>query len=108
MFGPPKVNGGADMSMLGADLAALRDFAGHADRRSQEIAALMGRLDGVVQGLPWLGADRDHFLDEWSGHRQSLNDLVHDLAQAASTAVRHADDQERASHAGGGGGGEGW
>ena len=95
------------MSVLGADIAALRDFAGQANRRSQEISALMGRLDGVVQGLPWVGHDRDVFLREWSGHQQSLSSLAHDLAEAAGRAMRHADDQERASGEGAGGGGGG-
>jgi len=96
--------------MIGADIAALRSFAQGAVARSHEIDTRMAQLQARIESLPWVGADREKFLAEWSVHHASLIELARDLADAGQRAFRHADDQERASSAGGGpgGGGSGW
>jgi uncharacterized protein YukE len=96
-------------SMFGADVSALRGFAQKALARSHDIDTRLSQLHARVESLPWVGADRERFLAEWSDHHASLAELARDLADAGRRAFRHADDQERASGSGlGGGGGGGW
>ncbi len=92
------------MGVVGADVAAIRNFAQGLNRRSQEITATTARLTKVVENIPWVGADRERFIAEWnSTHLPGLLGLLEDLAEAAKNAIRHADEQEAASadHQGG-------
>jgi uncharacterized protein YukE len=84
--------------MVGADVAALRGFASSLRRRQQEIEATRQRLTGVVEQLPWTGADHDAFVDEWHRvHAPGLAHLAGELSEAASQASHHAHRQEQAS-----------
>lgn len=86
------------MSMVGADIAALRGFASSLRHRKQEIEATRQRLAAIVESLPWNGADHDRFVDEWRRvHGPGLTRLVGELSSAASEAYHHANRQEQAS-----------
>ena len=86
------------MSMVGADVAALRAFARSLRHRQQEIEATRRRLAAVVEHLPWTGPDHDRFVDEWRGvHAPGLARLIGELGSASSEAYHHANRQEQAS-----------
>jgi hypothetical protein len=88
------------MSMIGGDVAAIRGFVTGLRRRSQQITATTNRLTSLVDSVPWVGPDRERFVQEWQGtHRPALLDLCAGLVEAADTAARHADEQEAASAA---------
>lgn len=100
-------------NLIGADIVALRSFGQRAMARSHEIDAMMARLQVQMESLPWVGADRERFLDEWHGHHRLMVDLARDLGSAAQRAISAAEAQERASQdaaerGGGHGGGSGW
>lgn len=86
------------MSVVGADVGAIRNFVLGLNKRSQEITATTARLTSLVEGIPWVGPDREAFIADWNGHhRPALVRLIEDLADAAKQATRHADQQEAAS-----------
>jgi uncharacterized protein YukE len=86
------------MSMFGADIAALRGFARALGRTQREIEETRQRLSAAVDGLPWSGADRDRFVDEWRRiHSPALMTIVTEISQASGQATFHADRQEQAS-----------
>lgn len=99
------------MGIVGADVAAIRNFVLGLQQRSREITATTSRLQSMVNEIPWVGTDRERFIEEWNHtHRPGLLAVIQELAQAAASATRHADEQEAASsdHSAGGGGGNGW
>jgi uncharacterized protein YukE len=86
------------MSMVGADIAALRGFASALRHRKQEIEATRRRLATIVENLPWSGGDHDRFVEEWRRvHSPGLMRLVAELSSASSEAHHHANQQEQAS-----------
>lgn len=86
------------MGVLGGDVGAMRMFAGQLRTRAQLIEGILTRLDPIVRELPWVGSDRDRFVEDWQHvHRTSLVRIVLDLRDASGSVDRHADDQERAS-----------
>ena len=86
------------VSVVGADVGAIRNFVLGLNRRSQEITATTARLTALVEGIPWVGPDRDRFISDWNGtHRPGLVGLIADLVDAAKEATRSADQQEAAS-----------
>ena len=86
------------MSMVGADVAALRAFATSLRHRHHEIEATRQRLTAIVENLPWRGADHDRFVDEWRHvHNPGLRLLAVELASASDEAADHAHRQEQAS-----------
>ena len=86
------------MSMIGADVAALRRFAWSLRRSRQEIDATRRRLTAAIDGLPWTGDDHDRFVVEWRRvHGPALMAIVTEMAHASEQAALHASDQERAS-----------
>jgi len=86
------------MAMFGADITALRGLAWSLRRKHHDIEASRQRLAVLVENLPWVGADRDRFVDEWRRvHSPALSTIVSDMSQASSQARYHADRQEQAS-----------
>ncbi|MCB9380929.1 MAG: hypothetical protein H6513_09610 [Acidimicrobiaceae bacterium] len=86
------------MSVVGADVAALRNFVLGLNKRSREITETTARLTALVEGIPWVGPDRERFIAEWNGtHRPGLLGLIGDLGDAARAAALAADKQEAAS-----------
>jgi hypothetical protein len=86
------------MALSGADVGAIRNFVLDLRRRSQEVTTTVERLTTVIEGIPWVGLDRERFLQDWNGaHRPALVELGTDLLDAAKIATKHADEQEAAS-----------
>lgn len=94
------------MAISGADVQGVLDFSTGLRQRSREISDLTVQLTSLIDGLPWVGHDRETFVEEWNRiHRARLGVLCTDLRTAADTAVRYADAQRNASRAEGIGGG---
>ena len=86
------------MGVVGADVGAIRNFVLGLNRRSGEITSTTARLTSLVEGIPWVGPDRDRFIADWHGtHRPGLLALIDELGSAAKEATRSADQQEAAS-----------
>lgn len=84
--------------MFGADVAALRQLAWSLRYGNQEIDESRRRLAALVETLPWAGADRDRFVDEWHRvHSPTLTTIVNEMSAASGQASYHAARQERAS-----------
>jgi uncharacterized protein YukE len=88
------------MAILGVEIEALRSFARQMDKRAAEMQATMQRITQDVAQLNWVGPDRDRFVNEWNDHHvPSLQEIVGDLGDAVTRALKHAADQEAASSA---------
>lgn len=86
------------MPMLGADVAALRDLSWLLRRKQHEIEASHRRLAAIVDSMPWIGIDRDRFVDDWRRmHSPALMAIITELSQASGETAAHADRQEHAS-----------
>jgi uncharacterized protein YukE len=86
------------MSIVGADVAALRAFASSLRCRQREIETTLHRLTFVVENMAWSGRDRDRFVDEWRGvHGPGIARLIHELSMAVREVSDHAHRQEHAS-----------
>jgi hypothetical protein len=86
------------MGVVGADVPALRNFVLGLNKRSKEITETTARLTALVESIPWVGPDRERFLQDWNGtHRPGLLGLIADLGDAARSATVAADAQEAAS-----------
>ncbi|HHV20445.1 MAG TPA: hypothetical protein GXZ30_02740 [Propionibacterium sp.] len=89
------------MGAVGADVGQLRDFSRSLNRRAELIEGLLAKLDPVVRDMPWVGADRDRFVEEWQQvHHKGLLRLALDLRTTSTSCNQHADRQEQASRAG--------
>lgn len=85
-------------NLVGADVAALRRFAAQCERHGHEIDDARRRLDATLHGVPWVGLDRQGFLDEWQRvHAVTLVAMAGELSAAARRASHHAARQEQAS-----------
>lgn len=92
------------MGLVGADVGAIRNFVLGLKRRSNEITATTAKLTTLIESIPWVGPDRERFVEEWHGtHRPGLVTLCGELLDAAKKATMHADAQEAASSANNGG-----
>lgn len=100
------------LSILGADVNALRGFADGLRGRAHQLDELVSRLTPMIDGLPWSGPDRDRFVRAWHGdHAAALTHVCSDMRDAATLASTKADEQLEASRAQGGQpgpGGGGW
>jgi uncharacterized protein YukE len=86
------------MGMHGADAPALRWFSGRARRSRNEIVTLRDRVTSVVDQLPWRGADRDRFVDDWRRiHAPAITHAAAELDGVAEQARRAAERQEAAA-----------
>lgn len=86
------------MGLVGADVPALRNFVLGLNKRSREITDTTARLTVLVENIPWVGPDRERFIQEWNGtHRPGLLGLIADLGDAARAATMAADKQDEAS-----------
>jgi hypothetical protein len=97
------------MSMVGADVPALRAFVSAMTNRRRQIETTTNKLSALVNSLPWVGPDYERFKAEWDTvHHPNLIRLLSDMGTASSKCSKAADAQEAASNAGGGGGGGSW
>jgi uncharacterized protein YukE len=86
------------MGIVGADVPALRSFVSALTGRAHKIEQTKKELTALVQDLPWVGRDRDAFVNDWNSiHQPNLVRLIDDMRDASRSATRHADAQEIAS-----------
>ncbi|TAP41925.1 hypothetical protein [Arthrobacter sp. S39] len=93
------------MTMYGADVSQLRELAKAVDRAASLLSSRATSLQGQIQAAPWKGHDGERFRQDWTGsHRPSLERVVSSLRENSKILLKHADEQEKASHASSGGG----
>lgn len=86
------------MAVVGADVMALRGLVTTLVSRARKIETTKNQLTALIGDLPWVGSDRDRFVNEWNDvHQPNLIRLIDDMTTASSQASRHADAQEAAS-----------
>lgn len=92
--------------IFGADIVQLRELSKHLDASSARLAGTKSSLSRDVQGsTAWKGADADRFRSDWAGtHTALLAKVIEALAAAGKAVAVHAEEQEKASGAGGQGG----
>jgi hypothetical protein len=89
--------------IYGADVAQLRALGKALTASSARLMSTATALSRNM-GEPgtWKGADAERFRNDWNGtHSLLLGRVIEALADAGKAAARHADEQERASGAGG-------
>lgn len=96
--------------LTGMDINQIFKLARDMSTEAVAVELLIGPLGPTLENAPWVGPDRDRFIDEWkTRHLTPLLDLIQALRDAAVKAKAHADDQVRASAVQGqGGGGGSW
>ncbi|MHC6592259.1 hypothetical protein [Arthrobacter sp. C152] len=89
--------------IYGADVAQLRELGKALAASSARLTSTRTALSrDVREAGRWRGADAERFRSEWNGsHSAMLGKVIQALAEAGKAAARHADEQERASGAGG-------
>lgn len=86
------------MAMVGADIAALRGFAKSLIDRRSKISTTVDQLTATIEGLNWMGADRERFVREWNQvHRPGLQQILADLHDNSVKVMHYAAAQEQAS-----------
>lgn len=86
------------MAMVGADIAALRGFAKALVDRRSKISTTVDQLTATIEGLNWVGADRERFVREWNQvHRPGLQQILADLHDNSVKVMHYAAVQEQAS-----------
>lgn len=92
------MNGG----FYGADVAQLQQLATTMSSAGRMLEMQRLALNGRVAGTPWPGPDAEIFRQDWKTvHSRSLGAAAILLQQAAGDLARQADEQQRASAAGG-------
>ena len=80
-----------EVQRLGADLQAKAD----------EIRQVVSRINGLVQGVTWVGPVASRFKDEWwPGHQARLSSVAGDLHGFGQSALNNAAEQLEASGGG--------
>lgn len=88
-------------TMVGADVAELRELAGVFDARAGMLRALEANLNWRIHSAPWDGSDVNRFQSDWnSRHRRVMIAAAASIADAAQVLRANADQQEQASAAG--------
>jgi len=88
-------------TMVGADVAELRELAGTFDARAGMLRTIESQLDWRIHSAPWQGSDVDRFMGDWnSRHRRAMIGAAASMAEAAQVLRANADQQEQASAAG--------
>lgn len=92
-------------NFYGADVAALRALAARFGAAADRLAGTCSEVNSaVVIAQRWEGPDAHEFREGWhSFGRASLSDAEASLREASRMLLANADEQERASGAGGGG-----
>lgn len=92
--------------IYGADIVQLRALSKQLGASSARLSGTKSSLSGDVRGsTAWKGSDADGFRRDWEGtHSALLAKVIEALAAAGKAVAVHADEQEKASGAGGQGG----
>lgn len=91
------------MAMYGADVAQLRTLAQQFDRQAQQLDAHRMTVGNAIQISAWRGPVAVRFRHQWdSDYSRRVHGAAQRLRTAAIDLRRNADEQDRASAAGGG------
>jgi uncharacterized protein YukE len=86
------------MPIIGMDIDGVRNLAGQMDNTAAQIEQLMGALNGALDGIEWIGPDRERFVSDWHGtFVPQLTTVANSLRDTANAARINADEQEQAS-----------
>jgi len=93
-------------TLWGADVAQLRTLAQQFSKTADLLLQQSAQLSGQINNSPaWKGQDAARFRSDWnSSHRMLLQKTASRLKQESKLLLTHADEQDRASNAGGTGG----
>ena len=89
------------MSLQGMDIESVRLLARQMHDASGELVQTAAQLNVAFENATWTGPDREQFAQRWAQWRAHIAHASDALRDAATTATRNADDQERASDGGG-------
>lgn len=85
--------------LTGMDIAQIGDLARKMVAEAVVLELMLPPLTQKLESAPWVGPDRDAFVDEWkSVHFGPLNELIASLRDAAAKAKHHLEEQQRASN----------
>ena len=88
--------------IYGADINELRKLSRSFAESGTSLQSVGLTVDSLVRSAAWKGTDGDRFRREWSSTlRPMLNNTSASLQGHSSTLLKHADEQEQASTAGG-------
>lgn len=87
------------MAFVGADTGQLRELAALMERRANELTGdLVPAISGRLASSPWQGPDRQQFDHQWNTQLvHQIRNTATALDEAAKTARKNADDQDRTS-----------
>jgi len=93
------------MGVVGADLDQLRTLARTLSQAADRLESMTGSVTSMLGATTWFGPDSERHRSQWhSGSIPQVRTVAAALREAANTANRNADEQERASDAAGGSG----
>jgi len=85
-------------NQVGMETEQVRQLARQLDGRADEIERMLRSTTARLSGLPWVGADRERFLNTWnSTHAAKLHAVAKGLRDAAERARFNAAEQDRVS-----------
>ena len=88
------------MAFVGMDVEAVRTLAGQLNGKADEIDSITSTLTSQLSTTQWEGSDASTFRSNWSStHVSQLMTVANALRDAASNAIRNADEQATASSA---------
>lgn len=84
----------------GMDMAQVCSLANQMSEEAAEIDSLIHTLTSEIDSAPWMGRDRERFVNEWrQRHAASLHRVADGLSGAAREANEYVRRQDEASRA---------
>jgi hypothetical protein len=84
--------------MKGMSIEGVRSCAGTVDGKIGEVVGVLDGLKSSIDGLEWVGPDRDKFVGDVEAKVSSLRTAIEaDLTWMKDTMTRNADSQETTS-----------
>ena len=88
------------MAFIGMDVEAVRTLAGQLNSKADEIDTITSTLTSQLSSTQWEGSDAGTFRSDWTTtHVSQLTTVANAIRDAASNAIRNADEQSTASSA---------
>ena len=81
------------MSLKGVDVEALRRLASDMLSCRSDVELVLSRIETQLEELPWVGPDRERFVQQWTEQKGHLQRLAQSLTQTAEAALRHLEQQ---------------
>jgi len=71
-------------SFLGMNIEGVNQVAGSIEAQAVRIRGILKTLTATLESTPWIGADRDRFVQEWvSTHAPAIQKAAADMEQAS-------------------------